>query len=113
MNEKKMREQIERISTEFARQLVELLIPEQGQTFTRYARSRDLEEEYSISPATVSRIVKLIKENSPDRYADDAVVDFGGKIRVRRDCFQDAFRYRYQIERGIAGRPNPELTKAY
>lgn len=76
----------------------------------RYASAKTLGIEYEISATTVSKYRKLI-ESHPERYAEDAVIDVGGKIRIRRDCFHDAFMNRYLIERGLAGHPDPMLTK--
>ena len=75
-----------------------------------YARPKDLATNYSLSESTVARLKKFIKDH-PERYAEDAVVDYGGKTRIRCDCFHDAFRHRAAIERGIARSPDPMLKK--
>ena len=77
----------------------------------RYASAKELQDEYSISYATVHRMKDLILKNVPDRYAKDAVVSFGGKPRIRRDVFHDAVMNRYYIQRGIAPKPKASLRK--
>lgn len=75
-----------------------------------YATPKTLSEDYEISEASVSRLKRLILQH-PERYSKDAVINFGGKVRIRRDIFHDAICNRYLIIRGIAGQPDPELTK--
>lgn len=76
-----------------------------------YARPATLAAEYEISEATVSRLKKLI-ESHPERYASDAVVTFGGAVRIRRAVFHDAIQNRDRIIRGLAGEPDGNLKKA-
>ena len=75
-----------------------------------YATPKTLCAEYEISEASVTRLKRLILAH-PERYAEDAVINFGGKTRIRRDIFHDAIRNRYLIIRGIAGQPDPALKE--
>lgn len=76
-----------------------------------YATPKTLSEDYEISEASVARLKKMIIQCIPERYAEDSVINFGGKVRIRRDVFHDAIRNRYLIVRGLASRPDPALTK--
>ena len=59
-----------------------------------YAKPKELCAEYSIAESSVSKLKKLIIQNTPGRYAEDSVINFGGKVRSRRDIFHDMMRNR-------------------
>ena len=67
-----------------------------------YKRRDELAAYYSISIDTVDRIISVIRSLMGTRYPDDAVISFGGRVRVNKDVFHDAFRYLELIKRGIA-----------
>ena len=67
-----------------------------------YKKKDELAEYYSLSLRTVDRIIALIRSNMGIRYPDDSIIEFGGRVRVNKDVFHDAFRYLELIKRGIA-----------
>lgn len=71
-----------------------------------YSTRRELMRKYSISESTVDRVIKTIREEDGKRYPIrcDAIINFGGRIRIKNSVFHDALRYRDLIERGIAPR---------
>lgn len=77
-----------------------------------YSTRKELMNRYHISESTVDRIIKIIRQEDGKRYRRcDAIINFGGRIRVRDSVFHDALRYRDLIERGIA--PRYEGEKNY
>lgn len=71
-----------------------------------YSTRRELMRRYCISESTVDRVVKIIRQEDGKRYPAgvDAIINFGGRIRIKNSVFHDALRYRDLIERGIAPR---------
>ena len=71
-----------------------------------YLSRRELMRRYCISESTVDRVIRIIREEDGKRYPVrcDAIINFGGRIRMKDSVFHDAFRFRDLIERGIAPR---------
>ncbi len=71
-----------------------------------YRSKKWFAEYYQIGLTTVQEIIELIRKTN--RYPENSIIRTGKILRIRRDAFEDALRYRDRIECEL---PVPEFRE--